>query len=215
VPGESTARAVAPGASTARADRCCDSVSAGHRRATHRACRGPSRLGYWRRRRSCRHRQGWIRANHRRRHWVASAFIGIPATMSSRSSILTFRLGCCISGRLTLTPCPPASAFPTRGSPDTWTGTDRSAHAPPVGCPAIVHRRVGGRFGCRSAATQNHQQSCELLLGRIAFDHAQGFGHRGMFPCFLGGSVCLLVRSKRNTRVISTRVSCGLITAST
>ena len=39
--------------------------------------------------------------------------------------------------------------------------------------------------------------------------------HSGMFPCFLGGSVSRLERSRRSALTTSARVSCGVITAST
>ena len=40
-------------------------------------------------------------------------------------------------------------------------------------------------------------------------------GHSGMFPCFLAGRISRFERSSRSARTISTRVSCGAITAST
>ena len=61
----------------------------------------------------------------------------------------------------------------------------------------------------------------ELLRGRGAAHHPQergGFGragHSGMFPCFFGGRVSLLLRSSRRARAISRRVDEGSITAST
>ena len=60
----------------------------------------------------------------------------------------------------------------------------------------------------------------DLFGGGVCVDDRQAgcpglLVHSGMFPCFLGGSVARLVRSSRSTRVISTRVSCGVITAST
>ena len=46
-----------------------------------------------------------------------------------------------------------------------------------------------------------------LLVARVI--------HSGMFPCFFGGSVSRLEASSRRARTTSTRVSCGVITAST
>jgi hypothetical protein len=68
---------------------------------------------------------------------------------------------------------------------------------------------------------ENGHHSSQLVLRRRAFDHGE-YGlliiraaHSGMLPCFFGGSVCRLVPSNLSTLVISIRVSCGLITAST
>jgi hypothetical protein len=68
---------------------------------------------------------------------------------------------------------------------------------------------------------ENGHHSRKLVLRRRAFDDGE-YGlliiraaHSGMLPCFFGGKVWRFVRSSRSTRVISTRVLCGLITAST
>ncbi len=77
------------------------------------------------------------------------------------------------------------------------------------GCPAGGRGRGRGENGDERGHEGGH-----LFGGRVALDDAQ-FGHSGMFPCFLGGSVARLSRSARSALTIWTLVSDGLITAST
>ena len=95
------------------------------------------------------------------------------------------------------------------------------------GCPrlAVVRRplrRTPARRLAAVAERRDHRDQRGHLLGRgVALDDAQepgaapGVAHSGMFPCFLAGSVSRFDRSSRSARTTSTRVSCGLITAST
>jgi hypothetical protein len=116
-------------------------------------------------------------------------------------------------------------------SPGAGTRLDRTPHRSPVGRPT-------GKSPCRMLMAlfllalfllvlsseprgENGHHSRKLVLRRRAFDDGE-YGlliiqaaHSGMLPCFFGGSVCRLVRSNLSALVISTRVSCGLITAST
>src|SRR5690606_30978200 len=75
----------------------------------------------------------------------------------------------------------------------------------------------GGALRPRGEGGQRDHDGGDLLLGRVALDDPDllGAGHSGMFPCFFGGRLSRLVRSSRSERVISARVRCGLITAST
>ena len=55
-------------------------------------------------------------------------------------------------------------------------------------------------------------QGGQFGVGGSAADDADEFGrggHRGMFPCFLGGSWVRLLRSSRSTRITWARVSWG------
>ncbi len=55
----------------------------------------------------------------------------------------------------------------------------------------------------------------EFLRSRLTADDADyRAGHSGMFPCFLGGRVCRLLRSIRSDLITYERVSDGRITES-
>ena len=122
------------------------------------------------------------------------------------------------------------------------TGREPPGSRPrPQGCPHTC-AAVGPAAGCRSRSSdarlgqgrEHDDHRGQLRRRGVAGDDLEDRGtvrtdvvrrldrghtvcrsHSGMFPCFLGGSVSRLVRSSRSTRVISTRVSCGMITAST
>ena len=76
------------------------------------------------------------------------------------------------------------------------------------------------RGGCR----EDGDQGRELLGGRVASEESQSWPlclelvmrghHKGMFPCFLGGSVSRLLRSARKAFVTFIRVFEGVITVS-
>lgn len=114
-------------------------------------------------------------------------------------------------------------------------GAACGARAP--GAPLAARCRLRARCGVRSSgvACCHHGHERRQLLGRqVAADHPQhrrdrccgrllgGVGRRrrlvahqsGMFPCFLGGSVSRLVRSRRSALVTSARVCDGSITPS-
>ena len=90
----------------------------------------------------------------------------------------------------------------------------RAASSSSVGLPLITEKTAGSARAHRTVCTLF---DCTACIGAMQERYVRrGLrSHSGMFPCFLGGRVCRLVRSSRSTRVISTRVSCGLITAST
>lgn len=146
-------------------------------------------------------RCGWIRFG------LASRLIAHPMRITARPSALRQAQG----------------ALGTAGvAPSSGPGMDARADRTGIGRPARGCLLGGGLGGARGPGSQHRHHSRDLLGCRVAADHPQiwlghgvRFGHSGMFPCFLGGRVSRLVRSKRSTRVISTRVSCGLITAST
>ncbi len=72
-----------------------------------------------------------------------------------------------------------------------------------------ARRRVQAGKG----GVNTHDQDDDAV--RVARRRPRTRAHSGMFPCFFGGSVSRFVFSSRSARTISTRVSCGMITAST
>jgi hypothetical protein len=75
------------------------------------------------------------------------------------------------------------------------------------------------RRGIAAGGDEYSHQRGQLFVVRVTPDHlhnGRGFvgSHRGMFPCFLGGSVSRLVLSARNARVTFIRVLDGEITVS-
>jgi hypothetical protein len=121
-----------------------------------------------------------------------------------------------------------ADATPGAAPGRVWT-----AHRPPRCGPlgADPWGRLPG--GCRGGHRLQHRdQRGDLLRGGVTADGearlvevrrlvelvetlCDGAGQSGMFPCFFGGSVSRLDRSRRSARTISVRVSWGWITAST
>ena len=80
---------------------------------------------------------------------------------------------------------------------------------------AARRSRACGGTGARG---EHGDEGGDLLRSRIAahdLEETSGFAHKGMFPCFFGGSAFRLSRSARRARTIWLRVSDGLITAST
>ncbi len=73
---------------------------------------------------------------------------------------------------------------------------------PRYACPRV--RRL-----TRAAARSSRAHDARSCLAALCS------AHRGMFPCFFAGSVSRFERSSRSARTTSTRVSCGLMTAST
>src|SRR5215217_1484598 len=101
------------------------------------------------------------------------------------------------------------------GAPPARAGAERGAGVAPVCRPVAgvlwLPRRSGG-----GAGGDDGDQRGQLFGRRVSLDDLNDrLVHRGMFPCFLGGRVSRLVRSRRRARMISARVSLGLITAST
>jgi hypothetical protein len=110
---------------------------------------------------------------------------------------------------------------PSGHPPGTGARLDRATHRSPVRGPACVSWRRLLLAWSSEPGGENSPHCLELVLRRRAFDNDElqlliiGAAHSGMLPCFFGGKVWRLVRSSRSTRVISPRVSCGEITAST
>ena len=94
------------------------------------------------------------------------------------------------------------------GGPTTPAYARRGGSAPPLPSAATTATRAATSSGVASPLTTREERSLLRLAARLAHQ-------RGMFPCFFAGSVSRLERSSRSARTISTRVSCGLITAST
>ena len=75
-------------------------------------------------------------------------------------------------------------------------------------CHCAERDDEGGKLlRCRFTAMHDHER--RRLFGLFVRCHS------GMFPCFLGGSVSRLVRSRRRARTSSRRVVEGGMTAST
>ncbi len=112
------------------------------------------------------------------------------------------------------------SAGKAAGPPGPRTRGEDGAEPAPRRRPLRARLLRRGSGGCSRHPLQHHGQ-CGDLLGRgIALHEEQGsavlvLAHSGMFPCFFGGRLSRLVRSSRRARMISVRVSCGWITAST
>ena len=119
-----------------------------------------------------------------------------------------------------------ASAGQGAAAPGAGTVREGTTHEPARRTP--LGRLPSGRRATGPAEGGEHRDERRHLLGRrVGVHHSEQrtlrsgipggavAGHSGMFPCFLAGSTSRLERSRRSDRMISTRVSCGAMTAST
>ena len=150
--------------------------------------------------RRCRRWRSWDAPSDRARRTAGTLDLPVPASRSGQAAL---------DLRQASGPGGPASARP---APDA-----AQAVGPAGGAGASAPRRIRAASTTLSAASSTsvgvprttRNSGSAASVARVCA------GHSGMFPCFFGGSVSRLLRSSRSTRVISARVSCGAMTAST
>ena len=97
--------------------------------------------------------------------------------------------------------------------PRAATTAIRAASSSADGSPLTTCSSTGAR-ATGSGSDISAFPHCHLVRRPIPVPRTRGPAHRGMFPCFFGGSVSRLLRRSLNERTISDLVSCGAITAS-